>query len=172
MNGLYFDNLEFDIFDAGDPQHRWRRSKQIFGGAKDFCPNFPKLARKVFVRLLPKSFLPQKSWRPFFDVTSKKKVFSVFLLTLGAILARSFRDFAQMFKDFSTNQNLWGYTCIPAPASHTTGPQFHFITSVPRAGRSPYVHWHLSGNLFASTLISVLITLAINLHTEPNVRSG
>jgi len=28
------------------------RSKQSFGVAMDFCPNFPKLARKNFVRLL------------------------------------------------------------------------------------------------------------------------
>jgi len=36
-------------------------SKQIFGGAKDFCPNFPKLARKVFVRLMPANFIPKIS---------------------------------------------------------------------------------------------------------------
>jgi len=27
------------------------RSKQIFGGGKDFCPNFPKLSQKVVVQL-------------------------------------------------------------------------------------------------------------------------
>jgi len=36
-------------------RHRCR-SKQIFGGAKDFCPNFSKLAQKVFVQLLPTVF--------------------------------------------------------------------------------------------------------------------
>jgi len=30
------------------PFHHRRRSRQIFGSAKDFCPNFPKLAQKVF----------------------------------------------------------------------------------------------------------------------------
>jgi len=54
------------------------RSKQIFGGAKDFCPNFPKLAQKVAGRLLPTNFLPQRSWRPFLGVTSKKNVFICF----------------------------------------------------------------------------------------------
>jgi len=32
-----------------------------FWGAKDFCPNFPKLSRKVFMRLLPTNFLPQRT---------------------------------------------------------------------------------------------------------------
>jgi len=41
------------------------RSRQMFGGAKDSWPNFPKLARKVFVRLFPTNFLPQGSWRSF-----------------------------------------------------------------------------------------------------------
>ena len=40
-------------------------SRQIFWGAKDICPNFPKLARKVFVRLLPTNFLSERPWRPF-----------------------------------------------------------------------------------------------------------
>jgi len=31
---------------SGGQTHRCR-SRQIFGGAKDFCPNFPKLARKI-----------------------------------------------------------------------------------------------------------------------------
>ena len=41
-------------------QHRCR-SKQTFGGANDFCPNFPKLARKAVLRLLPTD---ARSWRP------------------------------------------------------------------------------------------------------------
>ena len=44
------------------------RSRQFLGGAKDFCPNFPKLTRKLFVRLLPTNFLPQRAWKPFVDV--------------------------------------------------------------------------------------------------------
>ena len=35
--------------------HRWR-SRQIFGGAKDFCPNFPKLVRKTFGPLFVQMF--------------------------------------------------------------------------------------------------------------------
>jgi len=48
------------------------RSRQIFGDAKDFCLNFPKLARKVFVQLLRTNFLTQRSRRPIFSMTSKK----------------------------------------------------------------------------------------------------
>jgi len=54
-------------------EHRCK-SRQIFDGTKNFCPNFPKLAQKVFVRLLPTNFLPQKLWRPFFGLTSKKEL--------------------------------------------------------------------------------------------------
>jgi len=32
------------------------RSRKLFWGAKNFFPNFPKLARNVFVRLLPTNF--------------------------------------------------------------------------------------------------------------------
>jgi len=37
------------------PHHRCR-SKRIFGGAKDFCSNFPKLAQKVVMQILPTVF--------------------------------------------------------------------------------------------------------------------
>jgi len=85
-----------------------------FWGCEGFCPKFPKLARKVYVRLLPTNFLPQKS---FLGMASKKRkkvfmcCFCVFLqtlgamfsnqTTLGAICARLFRDCAQIFRDFS-----------------------------------------------------------------------
>ena len=48
------------------------RSRQTFWGVMDFCPNFPKLGRKVFAWLLPTYFLQERSWRRFLDVTSKK----------------------------------------------------------------------------------------------------
>ena len=61
------------------------RSRQILGGAKDFCPNFLKCVWKDFVRLLRPNIFPQRSWRPFFGVTSSKRSSCVFLQTLGAI---------------------------------------------------------------------------------------
>jgi len=42
------------------PFHQWCRSRQIFGGAKDFFPNFPKLARKVFCATLAYKVSPTK----------------------------------------------------------------------------------------------------------------
>ena len=104
------------------------RSKQIFGGAKDFCLNFPKLARTVVVRLLPKNFLPQrllryflewtpknglnlffcKLWAPFFEV---KQRWSPFLSGLSGILPR----YSGILPKFLTNQNFWECACTPPP---------------------------------------------------------
>jgi len=85
------------------------RIRQIFGVAKDFCPNYTKLARTVFVRL----FSPAKIMKTFFGMNSKKikKDLHVFLQTLGATFSnqtklstnfsRIFRDFAQILQPFS-----------------------------------------------------------------------
>jgi len=92
------------------------RSRLIFGGAKDFCPNFPKLARK-FWPLFGKYLL----MKTFFGMTSKKGL-RVLLPTLGAIFARIFRKlprFSGIFPGFSPNQNFWG-CCACTPASYTT----------------------------------------------------
>ena len=78
------------------------RSRQIFRDAKDFCPNFPLRARKVFVRLFITNFVSHRSWRPFW-CNLQTRVFMRFLVlekriqTLGAIFARIFRDFARTF---------------------------------------------------------------------------
>jgi len=87
------------------------RSRQNSGDAKNFCPNFPKLPRKVFVRLLSTNFLPQRLWRRFLVWPSNKGFHLCFLQTLcaifwnqtilGVIFTRSFRDFAQIFRDFA-----------------------------------------------------------------------
>jgi len=47
------------------PLHRCR-SKQIFGDAKDFSPNFSKLPEKVLVQLLSTNFLPERDMKTFF----------------------------------------------------------------------------------------------------------
>ena len=70
------------------------RNKQIFGGAKDFCPIFSKLVQKVFVRLLPKNFFSHKDHEAILLMWSPKKAI---LQTLGAIFSRIFRDIAQIF---------------------------------------------------------------------------
>jgi len=52
------------------------RSRQNFGGTKDFCSSFPKLARNVFVRLL--QTLSHKDHEYLFLVWLPKKVFIFF----------------------------------------------------------------------------------------------
>ena len=78
------------------------RSRQIFGAAKDFCPIFPKIARKIFVPLLSTNFLTQRSWRPFYGMTSKKRSAKVgrHFLKLSTV-GRDFRlDFQRFCPDF------------------------------------------------------------------------
>jgi len=122
------------------------RSKQIFGIAKDFCPNFPKLARKVVVRLLPKNLLPQRLLRPFFGATSKKDLhlffckywvpffevkqrWAPFLPRFSGILPRYcgilpgfsgiLPKFSGILPGFSTNQNFGGELAPPEPPPPT-----------------------------------------------------
>jgi len=110
------------------------RSKQIFWGAKDFCPNFPKLARKVDVRLFPTNSLPEKSMKTISGVTSKIKAFILFsanrwtpffevkrrlapfLHGFSRILSRHlgiFPRFSGILHEFLTNQNFCWRSCTP-----------------------------------------------------------
>jgi len=99
-------------------------ASKFFGDAKDFCPNFPKLARKIVLQLLPTNFLPQRSWRPIFGVTSKKMVFICFCAN-GRHFCPDFQGILPRFSmispkylgitpGFSTNQNFWGCAFTPA----------------------------------------------------------
>jgi len=99
---------------SASPVHRCR-SRQIFGGAKDFCQNLPKLARKVFVRLLPTNFLPQGLRRTFVAWRPKNGFVVIFCKRLAPFLPR----FSGILPGFSTNQNL-GVRLHPA--SYTTDP--------------------------------------------------
>jgi len=75
-----------------------------FGGAKDFCPNFLKLARKNFGLILVRIFSHE-------DRFSNEKNFHVILHTLGTNFfkpkhvgrhfCRIFRVFAQIFRGFA-----------------------------------------------------------------------
>jgi len=86
------------------------RSRQIFGGAKDFSPNFRKLARKIFERLCLQVF-SHKNHEDLFLVWSPNKGFHVVSAnvgcrfwnqtTLGPIFDQIFSDFAQIFRDFA-----------------------------------------------------------------------
>ena len=132
------------------------RSREIFGGAKDYCPNFPKLAQKFFVRLLLTNFLPETTSRPVFDVTPKKVLivffckrwapfFEVkqrwgpFLPGFSGILPR----FPRILYKFSTNQNFWGCACIHA--SYTTGLKNCFSLATRRiVVQRSFDKWHLA----------------------------
>jgi len=66
------------------------RSRRIFGGAKDFCPNSPKLVRKL-------------SKKSDFQKKALHVILGAILLNqtmLGAIFDHIFREFAQIFRDF------------------------------------------------------------------------
>ena len=73
----------------------------IFWGCEGFLPEFPKLCLKSCCATFANKFSPTKSMKTFFGATSKSRSSFVFQQTLGAILARIFRDFTQMFKDFA-----------------------------------------------------------------------
>ena len=119
------------------------RSKQIFCGAKNFCPNFPKLSRKVVLWILPKNFLSQRL-RPFLvwpperysfvllqmlgDIFEVKQRRGPFFPRYSGILPRYFRilprfsgispKFSGIFPGLLTNQNFCGCACT----SYTTVP--------------------------------------------------
>ena len=86
----------------------------MFGGAKDFCPRFLKLARKIVVRLLPKHFLPQRLFKTFFWCDLQKKVLNLFFCKCWAQLfevkicwAPIFPGFPRIFPGFLINQTFW-----------------------------------------------------------------
>ena len=107
---------------AGSTPHRCR-TRQIFGVAKDFCPNSPKLAQKNSKRVTSKEKLSMSFWAPFFSNQSM----------LGAIFAHIFREFVKVFRDFawflgilpgfSPNQHCWGGLALPplTPVPHQDG---------------------------------------------------
>ena len=87
-------------------RHRCR-SRPMFGRAKDLYPNFPKHARKVFVRVLLTNFIPQRSWKPFL-LWPPKKDLRVFFCKLWVPFLEMkqrwvpfFQDFAQIFRYLS-----------------------------------------------------------------------
>ena len=70
------------------PFHHRFRSRKIFGAAKDFCPIFSKLRRKVFCATFVHKFSPTKIIKTFFGVTSEK-VFMCFSANLGRHFLKS-----------------------------------------------------------------------------------
>jgi len=101
-----------------------------FLGYERFLPEFHQTWPKVFVRLLPTNFHPQKSWRPFRPWPAKKSL-HVFLC-FSANVGRDFSEFSGILLTFSeilpglsTNQNFWG--CTWTPTSNTTAPLYEAV---------------------------------------------
>ena len=97
-------------------------------GFEEFFPEFPQTSRKVFVLLFS---LKKKIIKTFIEMTSKEKVLMWFCkrwepfftnqTRLGAIFARIFRDFVQLFN----KSKLLGVRLHPLhPASYTTASQW------------------------------------------------
>jgi len=100
--------------------------------------------RKIFARKVlgdfAYKFFPQRSWRPFFEMTSlfrddlgMKKGLHVFFCILwnqtrlGAIFARIFRYLAQIFKDFAqifNKSKLLGVCLHPPPPTPLVSTEF------------------------------------------------
>ena len=72
------------------------RSMANFGGVKDFCLNFPKLAWKVSGNFLCEYFLPHKSWKPIFEKMSKNWAPFFQIKQRWAPFLTPFSEFAQV----------------------------------------------------------------------------
>ena len=114
---------------AGVTFHPWCRSR--LWGCEGFFPEFPpNLPGKVFVQLLPTSFLPQRSLRTFLGVTSKNGLHVFFCKPWAPIFETKqlwtpfLTGFSGILPRFSANQNFWGCACTHCiPTSNTTA--FH-----------------------------------------------
>jgi len=107
---------------------RWRsltrvfRKKQIFAGAKDFCPNLPKKLCN-FCRPFSWCDLQINGLHLFFCKTG-----APFLPRFSGILPRYLgilfgfsgilTKFSRILPGFSTNQNFWGCACTPSTTAH------------------------------------------------------
>ena len=101
-------------WNCGGAAHR-RRSRQMFGGAKDFCPNSPQLARKNSITKWPPKKLLMLFWAPFLLIFTG--VFSDF-----QVFCEGFQRFCPDFHGFSPNQNFWGALAPPEPCPpYTSG---------------------------------------------------
>ena len=75
------------------------RSKQIFGGARSICPNFPKLGQKVVVQMLPTVFwCDLQKWSSL-----------IFLQTLGALFEAKQRWAPLLPRFWGCCLDFWGF---------------------------------------------------------------
>ena len=91
------------------------RSRQLFGGAKDFCPNFPKLAWKVFCETFTYKVAPIKIVKTFFWWDFQIKVFMCLFANVGRHFVKSNNvgchicpDFQEFCSDFRQIKHFGG----------------------------------------------------------------
>jgi len=108
------------------PFHHKFKSREIFGVAKDFCPNIPKLSRNVFCATFTYKFSPTKIMKTFFGVTS----FMRFSANLGRHFLKSSKvgrhfqaDFQECCPDFQQIKTFRG-----APDPQLQQAPLFFIT--------------------------------------------
>ena len=87
---------------------------------KEFCPNFPKLARKVFCETFTYKFSSTRSWTPLFG-NLQKKVCMCFYVNLGCHFLKSnnvgrhfYPDFQAFCQDFQQIRTFGGALVTPA----------------------------------------------------------
>jgi len=89
------------------------------GVAKDFCPDFPRLSRKVFCETFADKFSPTKIGKTFFGVTFKKGLNVFFCKPWAPFFEVKqrweplLRESSGILPRFSADQNFWGRACIP-----------------------------------------------------------
>jgi len=109
---------------ANKPAHRCR-SRQILGSAKDFCPNFPKLTRKVLCDFWLQIFclcVFCKRWAPFFFNQPFLPAFLEFYPDFQ-VFCPEFQgfcsDFQGFYPDFRQIKTFGGAFARPAPPPPT-----------------------------------------------------
>jgi len=110
------------------------RSRQIFGGVKKFCPNFPKLARNGLCAFCPHIFShkdhedlflvrPSKSghnvffcnrWAPFFKVKLRWWSFLSWFSGILPEFSEDLAEFSRILPKLLINQNICECACTPA----------------------------------------------------------
>jgi len=108
------------------PFHHRCRSRQIFGGRKDFARISPNLPEKFFCAIFASKFSPTKIMKTSFWCNLQKKVFMYFYANLGRHFMKSnnveryfYPDFQGFCPDFQLINTYGVALATPAPTPPT-----------------------------------------------------